>query len=148
VNRTINNAGELQGEINKPRRYIENTIKEYNHEINSFLKHGGYNYKVNIEEGANHTYKLKLKHNDFVEGNIDNARLQLSYDERNAFTLVLFMFEVIKSNPELVTLDDPTSSFDKNKKYVIIDMLFRGKKSLRGKTVLMLTRDFDPIFTP
>lgn len=149
INNSLNDillkAGELQGEINKQRRHIENTIKEYNQEINGFLKYAGYNYQVNIEEDANHIYKLKLKHNDFIEGNIDNAKLHLSYGERNAFALVLFMFEAIKNNPDLIILDDPISSFDKNKKYAIIDMLFRGKKSLRGKTVLMLTHDFDPI---
>lgn len=138
-------AGELQGEVNKQRRYIEKTIKEYNKEINSFLKYAGYNYNVNLEEDENHTYKLKLKHNDSAENNVDNAKLHLSYGERNAFALVLFMYEAIRNTPDLIILDDPISSFDKNKKYAIIDMLFRGEKSLRGKTVLMLTHDFDPI---
>jgi hypothetical protein len=42
-------------------------------------------------------------------------------------------------------LDDPISSFDKNKKYAIIDILFRKATSLRGKTVLLLTHDLDPV---
>lgn len=150
---TINNsldgilvkAGILQGEINKQRKHIEKTIKEYNKEINSFLKYAGYKYQVNLEEDENQTYKLKLKHNDFAEDNVENPKMYLSFGERNAFALVLFMFEAIKNNPDLIILDDPISSFDKNKKYAIIDMLFRGEKSLRGKTVLMLTHDFDPI---
>ncbi|PEQ84659.1 hypothetical protein CN481_22075 [Bacillus sp. AFS006103] len=141
----LEKAGQLQGEINKQKRHIEKTIKEYNDEINSFLHYAGYNYQVNLEEDNEGNYKLKLKHNDFVEDNITNVKLHLSYGERNAFALVLFMFEVIKNNPDLIILDDPISSFDKNKKYAIIDMLFRGEKSLRGKTVLMLTHDFDPI---
>ncbi|MCM3125839.1 MULTISPECIES: AAA family ATPase [unclassified Mesobacillus] len=138
-------AGILQGEINKQRKHIEKTIKEYKNEINNFLKYAGYKYQVNLEEDEHHTYKLKLKHNDFVEDNVENAKLFLSYGEKNAFALVLFMYEVIKSNPDLIILDDPISSFDKNKKYAIIDMLFRGDNSLKGKTVLMLTHDFDPI---
>lgn len=141
----VEKAGILQGEINKQKRHIEKTVTEYNNEINNFLQYAGYNYKVNLEEDNNQNYKLKLKHKDFIEDNIENAKLHLSYGERNAFALVLFMFEVIKNNPDLIILDDPISSFDKNKKYAIIDMLFRGEKSLRGKTVVMLTHDFDPI---
>ncbi|WP_221563166.1 AAA family ATPase [Alkalihalobacillus sp. TS-13] len=141
----LEKAGQLQGEINKQKKHIEKTIKEYNDEINSFLQYAGYNYQVNLEENNEGNYKLKLKHNEFVEDHITNVKLHLSYGERNAFALVLFMFEVIKNNPDLIILDDPISSFDKNKKYAIIDMLFRGEKSLRGKTVLLLTHDFDPI---
>ncbi|KYC50428.1 MAG: hypothetical protein AMQ74_01257 [Candidatus Methanofastidiosum methylothiophilum] len=55
------------------------------------------------------------------------------------------MYDAIKSKPDMIILDDPISSFDKNKKYAIIDMLFRKEKFLKGKTVLMLTHDFDPI---
>jgi len=150
---TINNsldkilvqAGVLQGKVNIQKKHIEKTIKENNQDINTFLKYAGYNYQVNIEEAENQTYKIKLKHNDYIEANVDNVKTHLSFGEKNAFALVLFMFGTVKNNPDLVILDDPISSFDKNKKYAIIDMLFRGTKSLRGKTVLMLTHDFEPI---
>lgn len=55
------------------------------------------------------------------------------------------MYDALKTNPDLIVLDDPISSFDKNKKYAIIDMLFRKGKSFSGKTLLMLTHDFEPI---
>ena len=56
------------------------------------------------------------------------------------------MYDVLKENPDLIVLDDPISSFDKNKKYAIVDMLFRkGNGSLRDKTVLLLTHDLEPI---
>lgn len=45
-------------------------------------------------------------------------------------------------------LDDPISSFDSNKKYAIINRLFKtGEKgnSLYERTVLMLTHDFEPV---
>ncbi len=48
----------------------------------------------------------------------------------------------------MIILDDPISSFDGNKKYAIIDRLFsntKSLKSLRNKTVLMLTHDFEPV---
>lgn len=48
------------------------------------------------------------------------------------------MHEVLKQNPDLIILDNSVSSFDRNKKYAIIDTLFRGTKSLKGKTVVIL----------
>jgi energy-coupling factor transporter ATP-binding protein EcfA2 len=54
------------------------------------------------------------------------------------------MYQVLSEGPDLVVLDDPISSFDKNKKFAILDELFRGKASLRDKTTLMLTHDIEP----
>ena len=82
---------------------------------------------------------------DFIDSNIDNARNHLSYGEKNAFALILFMYDVLKNNQQLIILDDPISSFDKNKKFAIIEKLFRGDNSFKNKTVLMLTHDFEPI---
>jgi len=42
-------------------------------------------------------------------------------------------------------LDDPISSFDQNKKFAILDMLFIRGGSFRGKTALLLTHDFEPV---
>ena len=136
-------AGKLQGEINKQKKGIETAIKKYNLEINTFLRYAGYKYIVDIQDEAD-SYKMKLKHVDFSE-NIENGGLHLSYGEKNAFSIVLFMYECLTKNPDLVVLDDPISSFDKNKKFAILEMLFRGKESLKGKTVLMLTHDIEPI---
>jgi energy-coupling factor transporter ATP-binding protein EcfA2 len=79
-------------------------------------------------------------------GTIVRGKQHLSFGEKNAFSLVLFMFEALHKKPDLIVLDDPISSFDKNKKYAIINMLF-GKDigQLRKKTVLMLTHDLDPV---
>jgi ABC-type Mn2+/Zn2+ transport system ATPase subunit len=136
-------AGILQGEINKQKRSIEKAVSKYKHEINSFLRYAGYKYEIDIQDEAN-SYKMKLKHIDFPD-NIDNGAFHLSYGERNAFSVILFMYECLTKNPDLVVLDDPISSFDKNKKFAILEMLFRGKESLQGKTVLMLTHDIEPI---
>ena len=89
-------------------------------------------------------YKLSLisTENEVV---IEGVKTHLSYGERNAFALVLFMYQAIKENPDLIILDDPISSFDINKKYAIMEKLFQGTCSLRGRTVVMLTHDFDPI---
>ena len=58
---------------------------------------------------------------------------------------MLFMYSVLKENPDLVVLDDPISSFDGNKKFAIINMLFMGKHSLKNRTVLLLTHEFNTV---
>ena len=58
------------------------------------------------------------------------------------------MFDAISRNAEMVILDDPISSFDSNKKYAIINRLFKTgdrQNSLYQRTVLMLTHDFEPV---
>ena len=57
------------------------------------------------------------------------------------------MYECLSKNPDIIILDDPISSFDKNKKYAILEMLFRREATncLKNKTVLMLTHDIEPI---
>jgi len=144
INFLLEKAGELQGSINKQKRLIERLVKENSSEINSFLKNAGYQYHVDIIEDKDGQYKLKLIHND-VTSEVNNVKTHLSFGERNAFSLVLFMYDALKNVPDLIVLDDPISSFDKNKKYAIIDMLFRKGKGFRGKTALLLTHDFEPI---
>ena len=88
----LQKSGQLQGKVRLQKIRIEETIKTYKDEINDFLKYAGYNYSVNIEEDVSkQTYSMKLKHNDFIDSNIDNARNHLSYGEKNAFALILFM---------------------------------------------------------
>lgn len=141
----IEQAGQLQGEVNKQKALIQSTIDKYSSEINGFLESAGYKYNVSIVEdtGAN-SYRLILCSTDTLAP-VNDVKLHLSYGERNAFALVLFMYRALKENPSLIILDDPISSFDKNKKYAIMEMLFQGSGSLQGKTVIMLTHDFDPI---
>lgn len=140
----IDKAGILQGKINKQNENIRETIEMYDHEINDFLKCAGIKYNVEIKLDEDNVYRMKLKHNDYEE-HLKNPKAYLSYGEKNAFALILFMYESIKENIDLVILDDPISSFDKNKKFAIINTMFRGKNSFMNKTVLMLTHDFEPI---
>jgi hypothetical protein len=148
INTSIDNllrtAGELQGKINVQKTLIERLVNEHSREINSFLRNAGYKYKVSLSEGDDGKYRLKLSHAD-LQDEVANVKTHLSFGERNAFALVLFMYDVLKSKPSLIVLDDPISSFDKNKKYAIVDLLFRKEKCLKGKTVLLLTHDFEPI---
>lgn len=141
----IEKAGQLQGRIAVQKSHVEKVVKENKESINSFLRNAGYRYSVDLIEDESGRHKLKLIHADLESGEVDGVRDVLSYGERNAFALVLFMFDAVKNSPDLIVLDDPISSFDKNKKYAIIEVLFRKEKSFRGKTVLLLSHDFEPI---
>lgn len=149
INKTLDEvlekAGKLQGEIAQQKKLIKTTIEMYSTEINEFLYYAGYKYQVAIEEEDNTTdYHLVLKHIDGND-NIQTVNEHLSYGERNAFALVLFMYSALKDDPDLVVLDDPISSFDGNKKFAIINMLFMGKHSLKNRTVLLLSHEFNTV---
>ncbi|WP_454064918.1 AAA family ATPase [Candidatus Nitrospira salsa] len=143
LDKVLGNIGMLQGEINQQKIEIQRTIKKHKEEINSFLKYAGYDYHVDIEEDGN-SYKMRLRHKDWQKS-IENSSQHLSFGERNAFSLVLFMYESLSKSPDLIILDDPISSFDKNKKFAIVEMLFRRQNSFKGKTVFMVTHDLEPI---
>ena len=151
IDKILEKAGKLKGEVAQQKSLIAKNIQEYQTEINDFLKYAGYNYNVFFEDDKAGSYKLKLIHNDF-DSAISSADRTLSFGEKNAFALVLFMYDVIKNNQDLIILDDPISSFDENKKFAILQMLFlKNKRSLKGKTVLLLTHDFgiliDAVYT-
>lgn len=134
--------GPLQGSINKQRDRIRDAIKGNESSINGFLKSAGYRYAVRIVSDSD-SYRMELVHEDFDE-HIQGASNHLSYGEKNAFALVLFLHQVQSERPDLVVLDDPISSFDQNKKFAILNELFRGKASLKSMTTLMLTHDLEP----
>ena len=144
IDKLIEKAGQLQGSVNKQKQLIQHLVDEHCAEINAFLRNGGFSYKVHFTATDGGEYRLKLLHSDLSD-EVQNAKDHLSFGERNAFAIVLFMYHALKSQPDLIILDDPISSFDKNKKYAIVDMLFRKERSFRGKTVILLTHDFEPI---
>jgi wobble nucleotide-excising tRNase len=131
----IAQAGLLQGEINQQKRAIERTVAVFSAEINEFLSNAGYRYRV-LFELVSDRYRLRLRHEEY-ERSLSKGDQFLSFGERNAFALVLFMYESISKNVDLVVLDDPISSFDRNKKFALIEMLFMRERSLKDRTVLM-----------
>lgn len=143
IDELLEKAGILQGKIKGQKGQITRKIIQYEKEINSFLEFSGYKYIIDIKE-IDQEYKLQLKHIDLSE-TVSKGSQHLSYGEKNAFALILFMYECLSKNPDLIILDDPISSFDKNKKFAIMDKLFRKESTLKDKTVLMLTHDIDPI---
>jgi wobble nucleotide-excising tRNase len=145
INAVIEQAGQLQGKINQQQSEMKKAVERYQKSINEFLKYAGYRYAVEMVGGGEQA-QLKLRHIDHEE-HLSGGNQHLSFGERNAFAIVLFMYECLSKKPDLIILDDPISSFDKNKKYAILEMLFRrnADSCLKGKTVLMLTHDVEPI---
>lgn len=140
----VEKAGRLQGEVNQQNLLIQRTIRENSTAINNFLKCAGYKYAVSIEETAEHKYKLLLRPTS-VDTKISSAKSHLSYGERNALALALFMFSAIKEDSDMVILDDPITSFDGNKKFALLNMLFLSERCLKNRTVLLLTHDFNTV---
>jgi ABC-type Mn2+/Zn2+ transport system ATPase subunit len=145
IDQIIKKAGILEGKINQQRIEMQRVITRHQKDINEFLVYAGYNYKVEIAGEDEHA-QLKLLHIDHTQ-HLKGGNQYLSFGERNAFAIVLFMYECLSKKPDLIILDDPISSFDKNKKYAILEMLFRRDSDLclKNKTVLMLTHDVEPI---
>lgn len=145
IDAIIEKAGQLQGKINQQRIEMQRVVEKHQKDINGFLSYAGYSYKVEIV-GEDERSQLKLLHVDHSQ-HLSGGNQHLSFGERNAFAIVLFMYECLSKRPGLIILDDPISSFDKNKKYAILEMLFRrdAESCLKNKTVLMLTHDVEPI---
>ncbi|SKB03145.1 AAA domain-containing protein [Agreia bicolorata] len=133
---------DVKRRLGEQRGRVIKLIEDNQRQINNFLKSAGYRYKVRIVP-SDDTYRMLIEHQD-LPGHLDSATSHLSYGERNAFALVLFMYQVRRENPDLVVLDDPVSSFDKTKKFAILHELFKGKNGIRDQTTLMLTHDLEP----
>lgn len=145
LNEVLEKAGKLQGEVNKQKILIQNTVKQNRERINGFLKSAGYKYEVVLEEDKSDQFRLLLKPIN-CEIKVNSVKDHLSFGERNAFALVLFMFSALREKPDLIILDDPISSFDGNKRFAILNMLFLIKDAcLRNKTVLLLTHEFSTV---
>lgn len=148
---------QLKGEVSSLKKEMGDlkglllaTINASQMDINDFLKTAGINYEIEIkaEDETNSKTILKQCFSD-EKSNVENIREHLSWGEKNAFSLILFMYYAHMQNADLIILDDPVSSFDSNKKYAILHRMFKnmGKQqiSLLDKTVLLLTHDFEPI---
>ena len=150
IDSLLKDVGTLKGEIGKYNKYIQDKVTDRKKDINDFLNIAGFRYEFDVEVDGENSAKALLKFilPDGNFGDIQSPDKHLSWGERNAFALILFMFDAISRNAELVILDDPISSFDSNKKYAIINRLFKTRdkdNSLYQRTVLMLTHDFEPI---
>ncbi|MCA2735095.1 MAG: AAA family ATPase [Microcystis sp. M090S1] len=142
----------LKRDIGQLKGLINSATEKATQDINEFLYMSGVNYRLEISVESENNTKTTLKYvaqnEDENIVQVQNIKSHLSWGERNAFALVLFMHHAISKNPSIIVLDDPISSFDSNKKYAIINRLFvnePNRKSFFKKTVLMLTHDFQPV---
>lgn len=152
ITEMLGKISDLQKEIGKMNSLVISKMSCCKKEINSFLKLAGFNYEFDIVKDGdekNSITVLKYVNSDNEKIQVSDIEKHLSWGEKNAFALVLFMYYALSKNPNLIILDDPISSFDGNKKYAIINRLFCNKgdyeDSFYNKTVLMLTHDFEPI---
>ena len=138
----------LFGIVNAQKAKLAQSISEHQDEINAFFKSAGYPYTVRIDLSSQGECSVKLVHESSYV--VDDANGVLSYGERNALSLVFFMYSALSSNPDLIILDDPITSFDGHKRFAILHMLFLKDadtpSSLKNKTVLLLTHEFEIVY--
>lgn len=146
----LEKVGVLKGEIGRQNKYIQEKVNDRKQDINAFLSLAGFKYSFDVEVDGENSARALLKFvlPDGAPGDVQSPGKHLSWGEKHSFALILFMFDAIRNDAGLVILDDPISSFDSNKKYAIINRIFRPRErgnSLYERTVLMLTHDFEPI---
>ena len=141
------NTGKLQGLFINYDRKMQRLIEERKEDINHFFAIAGFPYKFILrgsgeEQAVSYLVPVKMSEDDKIE----HPEKHLSWGEKNAFSLVMFMFDAVSENSDLIVLDDPITSFDKDKKFAVLRRLFDNQKvSFRDKTVVMLTHEIQPI---
>ena len=146
IDTLLSNTDRLKGLFFRHGAMLKKLIDKRRDDINSFFNLAGFPYEFEIiEEGENkaNTYLRPVGQAKAVS----DPQNHLSWGERNAFSLVMFMFDAVNENADLIVLDDPISSFDSNKKFAVIRRMFDNQQEVtfREKTVLMLTHDLQPI---
>ena len=142
----MDNTGKLRGLFKQYDKKMEVLIDNRKEDINYFFTLAGFPYEFEIRKDGENKASTFLTPVGNNSKSITKPNSHLSWGERNAFSLVMFMFDAVSDDADLIVLDDPISSFDVNKKFAIIKRLFDNKEvSFRGKTVLMLTHDLQPV---
>jgi wobble nucleotide-excising tRNase len=126
----------LKSAIGELKGLIGSAKKSAITDINNFLSMADINYQFEIRDESENKSKTILKYVSKIKDpiEVDNIKLHLSWGERNAFALVLFMHHALSQNPDIIILDDPISSFDSNKKYAIINRLFSNDSNRKPFT--------------
>lgn len=131
----------------KCQEKMDALIENRKEDINNFFLIAGFPYKFVLKNnGENNATCYLVPNNAREDDKIEDPENHLSWGEKNAFSLVMFMFETVSDDSDLIVLDDPITSFDKNKKFAVTKRLFDNTNfSFRDKTVLMLTHDLQPV---
>lgn len=148
IDRLKEEASLLKGLFKQHEDRLDKLIRNRKADINQFFALAGFPYQFELKKSGENQAETYLIPAQAEDTRVKEPQKHLSWGERNAFALVMFMFDAISQSPDLIVLDDPISSFDENKKFAVIRRLFDNdeeKGSFRDKTVLMLTHDFQPI---
>lgn len=139
-------TGTLKGLFMRFEKNLQSIIEKREEDINEFFSLAGFPYHFKLQKNGENkaiAYLVPIIKEDIK---INEPKNHLSWGERNAFALVMFMFEAMSDNADIIVLDDPISSFDNNKKFAIMQRMFNSKKiSFKDKTVIMFTHDMQPI---
>lgn len=142
----MNKTGKLKGLFIQHDKRLESIISKRKDDINEFFQLAGFPYKFEIIVDGENKASSYLTPVNLESYKVPKPDEHLSWGEKNAFSLVMFMFEALSVNADLIILDDPITSFDKDKKFAVVRRLFDNQKSsFRDKTVLMITHDLQPL---
>lgn len=141
---------DLKKQVSQYNKVLSSQIEKQRNDVNEFLEQAGYQYYFDIRFAQDGEAKAVLcsKMDPERKHEVKDPNNNLSWGEKHALALLLFMFDAVHSNADLIVLDDPISSFDSNKKYAIMNRLFKtgvNGNSFFKKTVLLLTHDFEPV---
>lgn len=92
LDEVIARINSLRAQVGKLKTRVASLIRLNQAGINAFLASAGYRYRVRIESTAD-SYRMILEHED-AKGHVESASEHLSYGEKNAFALILFMYHV------------------------------------------------------
>lgn len=146
INNLKANTGKLRGLFIQHEKKMEALITKRKDDINQFFLLAGFPYKFEIRTDGENKAVSYLSPINTADIKVLEPDTHLSWGEKNAFSLVMFMFEAISENADLIVLDDPITSFDKDKKFAVIRRLFDNQKvSFRDRIVLMVTHDMQPL---
>lgn len=146
IDNLLTNTNLLKNLFYKHGAKMRELIDRRRKDINNFFMLAGFPYEFEIIENGENKANTYLKPVG-QSMHISEPNKHLSWGERNAFSLVMFMFDAVNENADLIVLDDPISAFDSNKKFAVIRRMFdsRQEVSFKDKTVLMLTHDLQPV---
>ena len=148
ISSALGRISDLQTEAEKISSAITAKADETEKLINDFLAISGTPYKVKIVGKGDVSFQTSINPAVSQDSDITPNRLNyLSYGEANALAILIFAIQH-RDFDGLIVLDDPISSFDNNKRYAIFHYIFKKEnKLLNGKTVLLMTHDFQTVVT-
>lgn len=146
IDTLLTNTNRLKSLFLRHGAKLKDLIDKRREDINHFFMLAGFPYEFEIIENGENKANTYLKPVGQSKA-ISDPKSHLSWGERNAFSLVMFMFDAVNENADLIVLDDPISSFDANKKFAVVRRMFDNQQEVtfRDKTVLMLTHDLQPV---